>query len=99
MAAGLRRRLARPGFYGEIMNGLMYPGTPFSASVSGTVTKVKDGAGQVFGYHLLNNSGVIAYAQMFNKKSSDAIVGTTVADYAIPLPANCRAPMPSITTC
>ena len=76
------------------MNGLMYLGVPFSASVSGTVTKVKDGAGQVFGYHILNNSGTIAYAQMFNKKASDVIVGTTVPDYVIPLTANGGAVMP-----
>jgi len=76
------------------MNGLMYLGVPFSASVSGTVIKVKDAAGQVFGYHILNNSGVIAYAQMFNKKATDVVIGTTVPDYVIPLPANGGAVMP-----
>src|SRR5258708_32964412 len=73
---------------GEYMNGLMYLGVPFSASVSGTVIKVKDAAGQVFGYNILNNSGVIAYAQMFDRKATGVVIGTTVPDYVIPLPGN-----------
>jgi len=76
------------------MNGLMYLSFPFSASVTATVTAIKNGPGQVFGWQIVNNTGAIAYAQMFNKKASDVTVGTTIPDYVVPLPANGGAVMP-----
>src|SRR5436309_16114849 len=76
------------------MNGLMYLSFPFSASVAATVTAIKNGPGQVFGWQIVNNSGAIAYAQVFNKKASDVTVGAAIPDYVVPLPASGGAVLP-----
>jgi hypothetical protein len=61
---------------------------PFSASVNATKQQVKGSAGQVYGYHILNNTAAIAYMQVFDKASASVTVGTTTPDYVIPLPAS-----------
>ncbi len=63
-------------------------GLPFSASVNATKQQVKGTAGQLYGYHILNTTSAIAYMQVFDKASASVTVGTTVADYIIPLPAS-----------
>lgn len=69
-------------------------GKPFSAQVT-TVVAVKvqgnEQALTVDGWDIMNTTAAIAYIQVFDATAANVNLGTTVADYIIPLPANGRA--------
>ena len=80
------------------MNALHFLKKPFSASVGATATQVLGGHGQLYGYHIVNNTAALAYVQVFDLPAASVTVGTTVPDYVIPLPANGQAVMPMSRT-
>ena len=61
---------------------------PFAAAVSGSAVAVKACRSRIYGWQIVNNTGLRAYVQVFNKKVADVTVGTTTPDYVIPLAAN-----------
>ena len=64
---------------------------PFSAQVT-TAVAVKlqgnEGPLTVDGWHIVNTTAALAYIQVFDKTSANVTLGTTTADYVIPVPAN-----------
>jgi len=66
----------------------------FSAGVAATKTAIKATPCQVHGWHIVNQTAAEAFVQVFDKAAADVTVGTTVADYVIPLPASGGAVLP-----
>lgn len=62
-------------------------GLPFSAQVT-TKQQVKDAAGTVAGWSVLNTTSAIAYVQIFNALAASVTLGSTAPDWVIPVPAN-----------
>lgn len=62
--------------------------TCFSASVTGTKVQVSAVPLDIGAYHILNNAAAISYIQCFYALAADVSVGTTVANFVIPLPAS-----------
>jgi len=67
---------------------------PFSASIGGVATAVRAGQCRLHSWQIVNNTGALAYVQVFNKLQANVTLGTTPPDYVIPLPANGGAVMP-----
>ena len=66
-------------------NGLNY----FSTTVTNSVQAIAGAGGrQIFGYDLYNNNSAQAYVQIFNQIAANVVLGTTVPDLVIVLPAN-----------
>ena len=64
---------------------------PITGLHIGNLTNVAQGTQPVhfFGYHFYNpNAGATAFIQIFNKSSSDVVVGVTTPDYVIPVPGS-----------
>lgn len=69
-------------------------GKPFSAQVTTAVAVKVQGNEQpltVDGWDIMNTTAAIAYIQVFDATAANVNLGTTVADYIIPIPANGRA--------
>ena len=66
-------------------------GKPFSAQVTTAVAVKVQGNEQpltVDGWVILNTTAAIAYIQVFDATAANVNLGTTTADYVIPLAAN-----------
>jgi hypothetical protein len=60
----------------------------YSAAVTGTKAEVSVVPVDIGGYHILNNAAAISYVQVFYLPAASVTVGTTVANFVIPLPAS-----------
>lgn len=69
-------------------------GKPFSAQVTTAVAVKVQGNEQaltVDGWDIMNTTAAIAYIQVFDKTAANVSLGSTTADWIIPLAANGRA--------
>lgn len=66
----------------------------FSAAVGATKVAVKATPCQVHGWLIVNPQAVEVFLQVFDALAANVTVGTTVADYVIPLPASGGAVLP-----
>lgn len=60
----------------------------FNDSVAGTKATAKAARAMVHAIKLVNTTAAAAYLQMFDKAAADVTVGTTPADFTIPLAAS-----------
>lgn len=67
---------------------------PFNASVGATKTAVAAAPATLDNFIIVNNTGALAYVQIFNALAANVTVGVTVPDWVIPIPANGGALMP-----
>ena len=65
----------------------------FSGVMNGTVAQMAADTQDIVGYHLVNDTAALSYAQVFYKLAAEVTLGTTVADVVIPLTASGGATM------
>lgn len=66
----------------------------FNDAVAGTVVQVKGTAGQLYGMHLVNTTGSVAYLQVFWLPSTSVTLGTTTPAFDVRLAANADLMVP-----
>lgn len=62
--------------------------TYYNDAVAGTVQQIKAGHGQIYALKLVNTTAAAAYLQVFFAPAASVTIGTTVADFVVPLAAN-----------
>lgn len=62
--------------------------TIYTGSITNTVTQVKSGAGQIYGWSIHNPNAAIAYVQFFALATGSVTLGTTAPVLSLGVPAN-----------
>jgi hypothetical protein len=62
-----------------------------SGSIGATVTAVKAGAGQLYGYYFYNPNASVAYVQVFDVATGSVTLGTTTPKLSLGIPAGSAA--------